>query len=201
MNEIKAVIFDWGGVLGGATGTVRRHAAEVFGVDEHSIAQAWADLLPPIQVSEISEKEFWTSLSKRIGKPLPKDWKKLLREPYEKHYALNQDVIEIARNLKEKGFKLGILSNTIETHQLPQKKELYGELFDVVFLSHRERLRKPDKQAYLKLAEKLGVKPDEMVHIDDEHEFVEAAKKAGLKGIHFTNAEELKRQLARMGIG
>jgi HAD superfamily hydrolase (TIGR01509 family) len=68
----------------------------------------------------------------------------------------------------------------------------------VVFCSGDEGIAKPDPKAFELTLERLGLKPNEAVFIDDTREHVEAARKLGLKGILFTTAEELEDELARL---
>jgi HAD superfamily hydrolase (TIGR01509 family) len=67
--------------------------------------------------------------------------------------------------------------------------------FDVVFCSGDEGVVKPDPTAFEITLERLGVKPEESVFIDDTMQHVEASRKLGLHGILFTTAETLEKEL------
>jgi HAD superfamily hydrolase (TIGR01509 family) len=67
--------------------------------------------------------------------------------------------------------------------------------FDVIICSGDEGIAKPDLKAFELTLERLGLKPNEAVFIDDTKEHVEAARKLGLQGILFTTAEELEKEL------
>jgi putative hydrolase of the HAD superfamily len=64
------------------------------------------------------------------------------------------------------------------------------------FYSGRMGLVKPDREIYEAMAHALGAAPAEIVFIDDRLENVEGAERAGLAGVHFTDAETLRRTLA-----
>ena len=72
------------------------------------------------------------------------------------------------------------------------------ELFDVVFCSGEEGVVKPDRIAFEKTLERLGVNPEQAVFIDDTEEHVLAARNLGLHGILFTSAEALENDLKKL---
>ncbi len=65
----------------------------------------------------------------------------------------------------------------------------------MVFCSGDEGIVKPDLKAFEVTLEKLGVRPEEAVFIDDTLEHVEAAGRMGLTGILFTDAQALRDSL------
>jgi putative hydrolase of the HAD superfamily len=64
------------------------------------------------------------------------------------------------------------------------------------FYSGRLGLVKPDKEIYDEMARAIGAAPAEIVFIDDRPENVEGAERAGMAGVHFTDAAALRRTLA-----
>ncbi len=85
------------------------------------------------------------------------------------------------KNLKEK-YKIGLLSNNSETYT---KEYLFrpkmDKLFDVLVLSHLEGIRKPEPKIYLLLAERMGLKPEEILYLDDQPSRLAPAKELGFK--------------------
>jgi putative hydrolase of the HAD superfamily len=68
-------------------------------------------------------------------------------------------------------------------------------LFDVVVESGAIGFTKPDKNAYLYVAEKLGVTPSECVMIDDREDFCAGAEAAGMSSIMYQDFEQFKNGL------
>ncbi|HEX4816787.1 MAG TPA: HAD family phosphatase [Nonomuraea sp.] len=64
------------------------------------------------------------------------------------------------------------------------------------FYSGRMGLVKPDREIYDAMARALCTAPAEVVFVDDRLENVEGAERAGMAGVHFTDAEALRRTLA-----
>jgi putative hydrolase of the HAD superfamily len=63
------------------------------------------------------------------------------------------------------------------------------------FYSGRMGLVKPDKEIFDELVRELDASPSEIVFIDDRPENVEGAERAGLTGVHFTDAAALRETL------
>jgi putative hydrolase of the HAD superfamily len=57
---------------------------------------------------------------------------------------------------------------------------------------------KPAKEAYEYIADRLNVKTEECVFIDDRGHYVEAAKKLGMKGIVYVDFNQMKSELEQI---
>jgi len=69
------------------------------------------------------------------------------------------------------------------------------ELRKSVTVSFKVGVMKPDRRIYLDALDKLKVRADESVYIDDISEYADAAGALGIKGIHYTSHEDLVRNL------
>ncbi|HKU89915.1 MAG TPA: HAD family phosphatase [Steroidobacteraceae bacterium] len=58
--------------------------------------------------------------------------------------------------------------------------------------------RKPDPEVFTRLVARYGVAPSRALFIDDHHEFIEGARRAGLGTIHFQSVGQLRAQLRSM---
>ena len=113
--------------------------------------------------------------------------------------VLYEYTIPWIRDLKERGYKIYILSNWSEpvyeanknTH-LRFLKEVDGEI-----MSYRERMIKPDREIYELLCNRFNINPSEAVFLDDNAANVKGAKEFGLHAIHFKNYEQAKEELER----
>ncbi|MGN9839947.1 HAD family hydrolase [Nonomuraea sp. H19] len=63
------------------------------------------------------------------------------------------------------------------------------------FYSGRMGLVKPDREIYDEMARALDAVPSEIVFIDDRQDNVEGAERAGMTGVHFTDAAALRETL------
>lgn len=74
----------------------------------------------------------------------------------------------------------------------------FGENFDLFVNSAVEGVKKPDSRIFLLTGERLGVKPEECLFIDDSLKNVQGAKKLGIKGIWWDREIDREQHLKRL---
>ncbi len=103
------------------------------------------------------------------------------------------DVPETIRELYRRGYKLGIIANTITEIEIPDwmcSEELAG-YFKSVILSSKVRLRKPDPEIFFLAAKSIGSIPRECAYVGDNPvRDVEGAVKAGYGAMILLDAPE-----------
>jgi putative hydrolase of the HAD superfamily len=95
-------------------------------------------------------------------------------------------VIDLVARVREAGYRVGLLSNSLGDDcyagfDLPA-------MFDAVTISGEVGVRKPSRRAYAIACERLGVRPEDAVMVDDLEQNITAAERAGLAGIVHTHA-------------
>lgn len=196
---IKAVIFDWGGVLlySPSIGT-KEYCAKQLGVNESKFIEIYDKYEPDLQKGKISESNFWKKIYENFEISVPKSkifWNTVL----EATYKSNDKVVNIAKSLKKQGYKIGYLSNT-EIQALPFFKKQNYDFLDVAVFSCVEGFVKPEKEIYEITLNRLEVKPDEAIFIDDKQMHIDGAKKLGINTILFKDANQLLTELKRFSI-
>jgi putative hydrolase of the HAD superfamily len=138
--------------------------------------------------------DWWPLLLSELGVKLEMPIKVLdeLTLLYWKTFAENTepypDAEQTLEYLKNKGYKLGIITDTDGTKGIKKmrldKLEIVKD-FDVVVISGEDTPRtKPDPGPYLLVAERLGVKPNECVFIGDKpFTDIDGGNAAGMKTI------------------
>ena len=103
------------------------------------------------------------------------------------------------KTLKERGYRLYVLSNYGEYLYLKSKHRLdFMPYMDGAVISYQIKMIKPDREIYEYLREKYDLIPEECVFIDDRPENVEGAKTVGMKGIRFETFEQANGELQRL---
>jgi len=197
LSTIKAVIFDWGGVLiENPTEGILRYCREVLGIGTGCMLAAYRKLIPYFQEGKISEQEFWKGLRRRTGAKgeMPAS---LWLEAFENSYVEKKDVFSVAHALHGKGCRTGILSNTEKPSRPIMERETY-RIFDPLVLSWEVGSAKPQSRIFEVLIETLSMVPSEILLIDDVAANITAARELGLQGLLFTDAETLKADLAAL---
>ncbi|MCF7862374.1 HAD family phosphatase [Candidatus Woesearchaeota archaeon] len=191
---MKAVIFDWGGVLieNPADGLMK-FCAKRLGTDYHKLAEIFSENEADFQSDRIREKQLWEEANRKLGTPVPSDslWKSAVKAVFKDQ----KEVWDTVRSLREKGYKTAFLSNTEVPAQEYFEESGYSENFDVTIFSCAERITKPDPEIYKLVLEKLDVLAHEAVFIDDKPHFVKGATDIGIKGIVFRNHRQMHKEL------
>lgn len=108
-----------------------------------------------------------------------------------------KDNLALLPKLKEKGYKLFILSNFHKDAFLKMSSICkFDDYFDGKVVSYEVHLLKPEKEIYLELLNRYNLKTEESIFIDDTFKNIEACEKLGIKGIHLKNKEDLEKELA-----
>lgn len=184
---IKAIIFDAYGVLIGS-GFSDTYAAA--GGDPVRDAEFIREFEYKFGMGQISIADYENTMAGQLG-ITPDEFRRINTQQEHVNVALLNYILT---DLKPH-FKLGILSNAntgaLEHRLSPQDLSL----FDVVTISANEGMVKPDPRFFQVAADKLGVRFDEAVFIDDSPDYVEAAKRLGLHAICYQNLHQLKKEL------
>lgn len=177
----KAVILDMDGVI-------------VDSMPYHFIA--WYEALRPMGIrlncfdvysreGENWEKSLKDLLVRDKVKPTPQTVRKIfLRRQmiFKKYFRqfIFKGVKEFLGCLKQKGYRLGLVTGTPMNeirHILP---ESLARLFDCIVSGDKVHQGKPNPEGYLKAREQLGLKAQECVVIENAPLGIKAAKRAGL---------------------
>ncbi len=191
---IKAVIFDWGGVLiENPTQGILRYCREYLGIGDGCMLAAYRKLISYFQEGKITEEEFWKGVRRRTGakRQMPAS---LWFEAFERSYAEKKDVFAVAADLHERGYRTGILSNTEKPARPFMNREPY-RIFDPIVLSWEAGSAKPQPRIFEVLIETLLMDPSEILLIDDVAANIAAARELGLQGLLFTDSQTLHNDL------
>ena len=81
----------------------------------------------------------------------------------------HEGVKETLKELKRRGYKLGIIANTITETEIPDWMchDQVADCFQTVILSSKVRLRKPDPAIYLLASRCIGTVPENCAYVGD----------------------------------
>jgi epoxide hydrolase-like predicted phosphatase len=195
VRSIDAVIFDFGGVLasnGRPSDVVRRFPndpADVvmrvmmgeYGQDtdhpwhrlergEISMADYRSALAPLVMDAGLTPVA--TTFAPEPGQSIPFD------------FTPNAPVVELVHELRDAGFRLGVLTNNVrELRERWWPMLDFPRLFHDVVDSHEVGMRKPNPSIYRLALERLGVPAHRTAFLDDAESNVRAAIDVGLHGV------------------
>lgn len=185
---IKNIIFDIGHVI--AYVDYKEAAKEIldneedrkFILDNVVNSEEWATT-GLIDTGYITLDEFISIIGDRYDNTKDEIIRKFMYEHY-KYLVVNNKMLELIKSLKEKEYKVYILSNVNkEAHDVYLKTNLF-DLVDGYVLSYFEHQVKPHKGIYKTLIDKYNLKVEESIFIDDKLENCEKAKSLGIDYIN-----------------
>ena len=183
---IKGIVFDIGNVLE-YTPDLGIHAEweRRLGLPAGAIGERIGDLWAQGSVGAITLDDVHAGIRARMG------WSAAqvdsFMEDIWREYVgtLNRELAAYFAGLRPR-FRTGILSNSFVGAR-EREQALYGfeQMCDVIVYSHEVGMSKPDPRIYALTCERLGLRPDEVVFLDDREVAVEGARAAGMHAIRF----------------
>ena len=206
MADVRAVVFDFGGVL--ITPVTEKVAvlAEHHGTSMHELLavllgprESGDDLpWPRCERGEIAVADIQGLLApyaEAAGLQLCGDELDALMEPT---YRVLDEVLERVDALRAAGYRTALLTNTFAEFREQMDRDVGFHRFDVVVESFAVRARKPEPAIYELTARMLGVAHDEIVYLDDFDQNLEPAVALGWQVVHVTGPEQTLAELDRL---
>lgn len=200
-SGMRAVVFDWGGVLSPLTFLERTPEWEGrLGLAEGTLDRVlWGPKWKQLEIGAISPEEFDAHVAGHLGLAD----REAVRQFYREYYAdehLDPQMIAAVRALRGR-YRVALLTNAFPG-QAEMMEERYGfdprTEFDVYVNSAEVGLAKPDPSIYQLTLDRLGVKPAEAVLLDDQVRNVDAAQALGMHGIVVSDAQTALADLAAL---
>ena len=197
---IKAVIFDYAGVVGKESheNDVLKAISEEFGSKPsfRVVKDVYANRIETYGLTKrVSEKNVMQRFARHLGISDVKKLKSVWDMFYATKSKLDEKVVDIAKNLKKSGYHIAILSNVFEHRARILKRTGGYNNFKPVLLSCKIGMRKPDEKIYRYAVKRLNARPQECIFIDDREKNLVSAEKIGMKTILFKNAKQLEMDL------
>ena len=115
-------------------------------------------------------------------------------------FTPNTELWPIIEQLKKRGVRLILLSNTSECHfHFASASYPILKSFDHAVLSYKLGVWKPDHRIFQNAMAHSECAPHECFYTDDIPEFIDSARKVGLQGEIFTDVPRLKQHLIERG--
>jgi HAD superfamily hydrolase (TIGR01509 family) len=112
---------------------------------------------------------------------------------------LNKLLVLYVKELKDRGYKVGLLSNAASEYLRPILRESGLDIiFDAIAISTEIDAIKPNINAYLEAAKQLGVSPGEAIMLDDAMRNVAGAETAGLQAVQYKTFEQAKADIENL---
>ena len=195
---IKAIIFDLGGVLfTNGTTLFAKHIAVKHNKDQKFVYELlnYSDIGNAYREGKMSKDDYWKVFKERLEiddeiAELEKKWNDV--------YTVIDGTRQIIEDLKQK-YEVYFLSDNVKDRVvIIDKKYGFINWFLGGVFSHEVGVRKPQSKIYELLIEKVNLRPEEMLFIDDKQINLPPAKQLGMNTLLYKNPEKLGTDLKKM---
>lgn len=193
MTTKKILLFDLGGVLININYQATIDAFEKLGIENFKDMYSQANqsgLFDDYETGKISSFAFVNGILDVLPQGCTANqvvhaWNAMLLDWPKERLAFLQNLA--------KTHDLYVLSNTNDLHMEQARRNLakstdlqLEDYFTKVFLSQELGDRKPNVSIFQKVADQIGVKPEEIFFVDDSIQHVESALSLGMEAVHLT---------------
>lgn len=196
--SIRAVFFDLGGVIVRTEYQApRQHLAERLGMEYDDLVKIVFDSDSGHQASigAIPPDTHWDFVIKRLKRP-PAELE-TIRHEFFAGDVIDRTILDFLRSLRGK-YKTGLISNAWGDLREYLLREKMDDAFEHMIISAEVGVVKPEAKIFQVALEQAGVKPKEMVFVDDFAVNIEGCEKVGIKGILFKDPDSAMKQLKAM---
>ena len=200
-GRISTVISDFGGVL--TTPLIQSFAAvqDETGVQFEELGNAMTRIqeedgrhpLFELETGRLSEADFLRKLGDALEPALGhRPELHRFREIYFDALHPNEPMIDLMREAKGRGYRMGLLTNNVREWEPVWRTMLpVDEIFEVVVDSGFVGCRKPDREIYDLTLERMGgPTPEECLFIDDTDVNCNTATELGMSAVHFRDNDQ-----------
>jgi putative hydrolase of the HAD superfamily len=204
MNEIQAVLFDFGMVLSlppDPAAWARMRA--ITGLSESDLYREYWAHRHAYDRGALTGETYWHKAAQGAGIPLdPAQLADLLVADVDLWTQLNLPMVEWAQRLQRAGIRTGILSNMPDAMEAGIVAKFdWLQDFDHNTWSHALKIAKPEAAIYAHAAEGLKTDPAHILFIDDRQDNVEAAIAAGMQAIQYRDHDSFVREMNQRSLG
>lgn len=185
---IKTIIFDMGGVIITLDNEEAGKRFVALGLENFN------ELMNPykqngingdLEEGKLTEEEYRKEMSRMLGRVVTFEELRHCWLGYVKEVPANK--LKVLRDLKEKGYRVVLLSNTnpymssfTDSEDFSGDGHPIGDYFDAMYRSYEVKYMKPDESFFRYVLSKERVFPEETLFVDDGPRNVAAASELGI---------------------
>ena len=209
----QALVLDFGGV-------VTKTLFETHALSEQALGLApgtlqWRGPFAPqtdalwraMQADEISERDYWRTRTREVGRLVGEDWTAMETFVRRARGADPEGVVRpeadrAIRAVRTAGYRLAILSNELDLFYGASFRERLPmlSLFETVVDATYTKILKPDARAYAMVGDALQLPLAACVFVDDQKRNIDGADAAGMLTVHFDVARPAPSYAEALGL-
>ena len=188
---IKAFLFDYDGVItaGVPDRTASGRLAKNLNISKDTAAEWLSDIIPELLTGKMTDSQAHTLLEEKYGQPISSEqgdiwfkWPELMPLP---------EMTKLLQSLKARGYVLGLISNASASTKAEIMQHDGYAGFDFTVLSCDAGYKKPGLEIFQVALQNLpGIKPEEVVFLDDREAATLAAAQLGMQTIYVVDHQQ-----------
>jgi epoxide hydrolase-like predicted phosphatase len=196
---IKAIAFDYGGVIRINDEDLFGKIAKYLNITREEFSKEYFSLNYLFGIQDKSYEDVMALIiSKFNDSKEAKDYILDLTKENHSKYHLNNELINIIKDLKNRNYKIVLLSNNSIKLKEELIKDGIADLFDEIIISAEVGFQKPQPEFFEILFKKMKVRPEEVIFIDDTLKSLEGANQIGYIPILYKDNQSLKSDLLKI---
>lgn len=188
---VRAIIFDCFGVL-----TTDSWKLFLDGLSPEADIETARESHRAYDAGLITKQECQQAITAATGQSFVE-----LEDSHSRNFVKNTALLDYIRQLKQ-SYKIGLLSNVasswISDTFLSDEEQ---RLFDTMVFSYQVGFTKPDQRIFEITCDRLGVKVQEAILVDDIDRYCAAAKELGMEAVLYKNLTQLQADLEKLLTG
>lgn len=194
---LRAVIFDYGEVLCTPDPAAHEHLISLTGLERETFERLYWRDRHEYDLGHMDGRGYWAKFARDRGLSLtPTQIDALIQTDVLMWTHISEPMLAWVRALQHAGILTAILSNMVpEVLGAMRQKFAWLAAFNQLTWSCELGIAKPDPAIYHLTCDKLGVRPDESLFLDDRMDNILAAERIGLCGLQFKSIEQLRTDL------
>ena len=188
--SIRAVFFDLGGViLRTEDKGPRAELGKSLGLDYVGMDRAifGGESAQQAALGIISREQHWRNVVRALN--LPESEIPRCSEAFFAGDRTDAALVDFLRSLRPT-CKVGLISNAFSDLREWIVQQKIDDIFDDMTISSEIGIAKPDARIYRQALEKLNVRPEESIFVDDMPANIEAAQALGMRGVIFKTSQQ-----------
>ncbi len=196
----RAIGFDYGGVLV-SLWPLMQDVSAILDVPVEELRKIFFENNTLINIDHVPYHEFWQIILRKLHKEKKsEEVAKYITAVLKQTSTIDQNMLALLDRLRSLQFKVGILSNNSREGAAKMREEGFEKRVDVCMISVEVGHQKPSPEIFQLFTQKLGVRADELIFIDDSKQSLLCAKEIGFYPILFTSYDNLVTELTSLGV-
>lgn len=185
---IKAVLFDFDGVLTldkSGSQSILKYISKATGISYDILKREYVKYNDDLLMGNTTHGDIWQRFCSGVGSNIEYE---LLTEAY-RHTPIDYEMVDLVRELKAK-YKTAMVTDN-KCDRMDEIVTYYNlkELFQVISVSAEIKSGKASERIFVRTLEKLNVKPEECIFIDNSENNLIVPSEMGIHTILFDDGK------------